>query len=102
MSDMTLALQRASSFQGCEYLTVRQLTALLVLAEHKIPVKHRVLADAIGVPRPALTRIVDTLTRAKLVERHQNKEDGRDRLLVLSERGAEAVRFVIPDARRAA
>ncbi len=50
------------------------------------------LSDELGISLSAMTQIADRMERAELVERIMMREDRRQRLLQLSERGSEMMR----------
>lgn len=54
------------------------------------------LADAVVLSRSGLTRLVDRLDRAGLVERRPCPEDGRGQLAVLTRNGTSALRRAWP------
>ncbi len=74
-----------------------QLAALYVLAEGRTTTVSD-LADGIGRSPSATSRLVDGLVRRRLVERRPEREDRRQRTLLLTRRG-RAVLGVVDRAR---
>lgn len=70
-----------------------QLAALYVLADGSTLTVGE-LAEAIGRSPSATSRLVDGLVRRRLVERHQEPEDRRQRTLRLTQRGQAILRVV--------
>lgn len=70
-----------------------QLAALYVLAEGRTTTIGD-LADAIGRSPSATSRLVDGLVRRRLVERHPESEDRRQRTIWLTPRGQATLREV--------
>ena len=70
-----------------------QLAALYVLADGSTLTVGE-LAEAIGRSPSATSRLVDGLVRRRLVERHQEPEDRRQRTLRLTQRGHAVLRVV--------
>lgn len=59
-----------------------------------------VLADELGVGRPATTKLVDRLVRRRLIRRRRHTTDRRQVILEATERGQEVVRAVQQCRRR--
>ena len=70
-----------------------QLAALYVLADGSTLTVGE-LAEAIGRSPSATSRLVDGLVRRRLVERHEEPEDRRQRTLRLTQRGHAVLRVV--------
>ena len=70
-----------------------QLAGLYVLADGSTLTVGE-LAEAIGRSPSATSRLVDGLVRRRLVERHQEPEDRRQRTLRLTQRGHAILRVV--------
>ena len=70
-----------------------QLAALYVLAEGRTTTVSD-LGDAIGRSPSATSRLVDGLVRRRLVERRPEREDRRQRTLLLTRRGRAVLRVV--------
>lgn len=70
-----------------------QLAALYVLADGRTTTIGD-LAEAIGRSPSATSRLVDGLVRRRLVERHEEAEDRRQRSLFLTQRGKALLRVV--------
>jgi len=68
-----------------------QLAALYVLADGATRTIGE-LAEALGRSPSATSRLVDGLVRRRLVERHAEAEDGRQRSLALTARGRALLR----------
>jgi DNA-binding MarR family transcriptional regulator len=70
------------------------IDALFVLTHRRTPVTPSSLAAALGVTAGAVTQLLETLAAAGLVESDLNPQDGRSRILKLSERArAEIAEF---------
>jgi DNA-binding MarR family transcriptional regulator len=70
-----------------------QLAALYVLADGSATTVGE-LAEALGRSPSATSRLVEGLARRRLVERRQEPEDRRQRILALTQRGKAVVRAV--------
>ncbi len=70
-----------------------QLAALYVLADGGTTTVGE-LAEVIGRSPSATSRLVDGLVRRRLVERHEELEDRRQRTLLLTQRGQALLRLV--------
>jgi len=75
------------------HLGFTQLAGLYVLADGSTLTVGE-LAEAIGRSPSATSRLVDGLVRRRLVERHQEPEDKRQRTLRLTPRGHAILRVV--------
>lgn len=75
------------------HLGFTQLAGLYVLADDSTLTVGE-LAEAIGRSPSAASRLVDGLVRRRLVERHQEPEDKRQRTLRLTPRGHAILRVV--------
>jgi len=76
---------------GEQRLGFTQLAALYVLADTGTMTVSD-LADVLGRSHSATSRLVDGLVRRRLVERHRETEDRRQRSLVLTHRGQALLR----------
>ena len=70
-----------------------QLAALYVLADGSTTTVGE-LAEVLGRSASATSRLVDGLARRRLVERHEEPEDRRQRSVVLTQRGKALLRAV--------
>jgi DNA-binding MarR family transcriptional regulator len=70
-----------------------QLAALYVLADGRTRTMGE-LAEAIGRSPSATSRLVDGLVQRRLVDRHEETEDRRQRTLRLTPRGQAVLRLV--------
>src|SRR5919112_611387 len=70
-----------------------QLAALYVLADGRTTTVSD-LADALGRSPSATNRLVDGLLRRRLLERHEEPEDRRQRSVALTQRGQALLRSV--------
>jgi len=70
-----------------------QLAALYVLADGSTTTVGE-LADALGRSPSATSRLVEGLVRRRLVERHEDPEDRRQRSVALTQRGQAILRAV--------
>jgi len=70
-----------------------QLAALYVLADGSTTTVGE-LAEALGRSPSATSRLVDGLARRRLVERHEEPEDRRQRSVALTQRGQALLRAV--------
>jgi DNA-binding MarR family transcriptional regulator len=78
---------------GALRLGFTQLAALYVLADGGVTTVSD-LADTLGRSPSATSRLVDGLVRRRLVERHQELEDRRQRAVSLTLRGKAVLRVV--------
>jgi DNA-binding MarR family transcriptional regulator len=76
-------------------ITVPKWRVLAVLSERPNCTMNR-LAELTTVDRTTLTRTVDQMAEARLVERRADPRDGRSVHLNLTPRGAAAFRLVLP------
>ena len=86
----------------CDQANLRHVGALLVLAEHTSPIEFRTLAKHMGIPKPSLTRILDTLSKEELIERRRNAHDARTCNVALTATGRRIVTRLVPTLERAA
>ncbi len=70
-----------------------QLAALYVLADGSTTTVGE-LAEVLGRSASATSRLVDGLVKRRLVERHEEEEDRRQRSLALTQRGKALLRSV--------
>lgn len=70
-----------------------QLAALYVLADGSTTTVGE-LADALGRSPSATSRLIEGLARRRLVERHEDPEDRRQRSVALTQRGQAILRAV--------
>ena len=70
-----------------------QLAALYVLADGSTTTVGE-LAEALGRSPSATSRLIDGLAKRRLVERHQEPEDHRQRTIELTQRGQAILRAV--------
>jgi len=80
-------------------LSATQYRALASLAQRG-PRNASVLAEELGVGRPAATKIVDRLARRRLISRRRHPGDRRQVILEATEHGMEIVRTVQQCRRR--
>jgi DNA-binding MarR family transcriptional regulator len=72
-------------------LSTRNLAILLTLSSTSGPHTVRGLASSLQVPKPAVTRAVDSLEAAKLAVRQPDHKDGRSKLIEPTQRGLDLV-----------
>jgi DNA-binding MarR family transcriptional regulator len=82
-------------------LTPAQERALRIMTRSEQPLRMTELADQLGIVPRSLTRVIDTLEEAGLVQREIDPRNRRATLLHLTERG-QAVRDDMRQARRRA
>jgi DNA-binding MarR family transcriptional regulator len=82
-------------------LTPAQERALRIMTRSEQPLRMTELADQLGIVPRSLTRVIDTLEEAGLVQREIDPRNRRATLLHLTERG-KAVRDDMRQARRRA
>lgn len=87
-----LVIGFASQLGGLR-LGFTQLAALYVLADGSTTTVSD-LADTLGRSPSAMSRLVEGLVRRRLVERHPEVEDRRQRALALTQRGRALLRVV--------
>ncbi|MFK7601534.1 MarR family winged helix-turn-helix transcriptional regulator [Deinococcus sp. SM5_A1] len=76
-----------SDLQG-EDVSFTQMTALYKVRAYA-PISLTALAEHLGVSLPATSQLIQELVRRKLMERRENPEDRREKLLDLSEKGQQ-------------
>lgn len=57
-------------------------------------VRPSVIADAVGIEPSSVVRLIDQLVEANLLERRDDKDDRRAKLLFLTEKGKEIVKGI--------
>ena len=57
-------------------------------------VRPGVIADAVGIEPSSVVRLIDQLVAAGLLERHEDANDRRARLLFLTEKGRDKAREI--------
>lgn len=70
-----------SLIQGAKIVGVdglRAYAAVLFLSKSTDPVRHRELAAGLGIPKPSVTRLTDTLVHEGLAHRLKRPGDQRD------------------------
>ena len=87
---MTQCLDR---LQEGEEISATQYRALAALAQRG-PRNVSVLAEELGVGRPAATKVVDRLVRRRLIRRRRHQADRRQVILEATDAGIEVVRAV--------
>jgi DNA-binding MarR family transcriptional regulator len=87
------------SVEGCSEPLSRSKVQVLRLLEFRGPSTLSDIATHLGVSRPAVTQIVDSLEESALVERTKSDEDRRTTLLRLAEAGREILAKVIENQR---
>lgn len=84
---MLIERQRASGYAD---LTVPHTALFSVIDFAGTPIG--VLARRAGVTKQAMSQVVDDLVRKGYVERHEDPADRRSRIVVLTDKGVEAIR----------
>lgn len=93
MTQCLADLPEAEDVTATQYRTLGILTL-------RGPRNASVLADELGVGRPAATKLVDRLVRRKLIRRRRHETDRRQVILEATDRGREVVRTVQQCRRR--
>jgi MarR family transcriptional regulator, organic hydroperoxide resistance regulator len=75
------------SLQG-EDVSFTQMTAMYKVRAFA-PISVTLLAEHLGVSLPATSQLIQELVRRELMERRENPENRREKLLALSEKGQE-------------
>jgi DNA-binding MarR family transcriptional regulator len=94
-----LAVVARSVAPVLEHVTVPQFRVLVVLSNAPAPMRHRDLADALGVHSSTFTRTTDRLVAGGWVTRAENPDNRRETLVSLTPAGRELVTRVT-EARR--
>ncbi len=68
-------------------MTVRQLLGLMHLANATRPLKLHQVATALGLQKPAVTRLATELARLGLITRQRPKDDLRQCFLTITDAG---------------
>ncbi|CAM3173957.1 MarR family transcriptional regulator [Deinococcus saxicola] len=76
-----------SDLQG-EDVSFTQMTALYKVRAFA-PISVTALAEHLGVSLPATSQLIQELVRRNLMERRENPQDRREKLLALSEKGQQ-------------
>jgi DNA-binding MarR family transcriptional regulator len=85
-------IRELDSQTGCCGVTLAQCHALLELAPATLSLTG--LAEVLGLDRSTLSRTVDSLVKAGLVERTEDLSDRRSLRLALTAAGAEKVAYI--------
>lgn len=94
-----LAVVARSVAPALEHVTVPQFRVLVVLSNAAAPMRHRDLADALGVHSSTFTRTTDRLVAGGWVARAENPGNRRETLVSLTPAGRQLVTQVT-EARR--
>jgi DNA-binding MarR family transcriptional regulator len=94
-----LMTQCLSELGEGDEVSATQYRALAALALRG-PRNASVLAEELGVGRPATTKLVDRLEKRRLIRRRRDTEDRRQVILEVADRGREVVRAVQACRRR--
>ena len=94
-----LAVVARSVAPVLEHVTVPQFRVLVVLSNASAPMRHRDLADALGVHSSTFTRTTDRLVAGGWVARAENPDNRRETLVSLTTAGHDLVAQVT-EARR--
>lgn len=89
-SRLLVAISARSVAAVDESLTLPQFRLLVVLAGSG-PLKHATMAERLGVSPSTVTRMIDRLVSAELVDRHANPSSRREQVLSLTTIGAGVV-----------
>lgn len=96
-------LLRAIATAPTPLFPVRELAALMFLAEKRGAILSRDLARDLGIPKPSLSRLMDKLGTAKLAARKHGGQDGRDCWIEITPAGRDFVaRLRAPSTERQA
>lgn len=83
--------------RSCEDLPLSWYDVLVQLSEAPSnALRMRELADAVLLSKSGLTRLVDRMEQARLVERRETTDDGRGVLAALTEVGMQRLRAAAP------
>lgn len=94
-----LAVVARSVAPALEQVTVPQFRVLVVLSTSGAPVRHRDLADALGVHSSTFTRTTDRLVSSGWVTRAENPDNRRETLVSLTAQGRDLVAEVTESRR---
>ena len=73
----------------------RALSVIYVCEERKV--KLSVLSEKLNITRPSVTTLIDRMECAGLVERSSNKDDRRSIGVVITDKGKEIMKSVLPN-----
>lgn len=73
----------------------RALSVIYVCEERKV--KLSVLSEKLNITRPSVTTLIDRMECAGLVERYSNKDDRRSIGVVITDKGREIMKTVLPN-----
>ena len=73
----------------------RALSVIYVCEERKV--KLSVLSEKLNITRPSVTTLIDRMECAGLVERSSNKDDRRSIGVVITDKGKEIMKNVLPN-----
>jgi len=84
-------LYRILRAKGGSHLTASQVSAL-VRVEEEGPLRLSTLAELEGIAAPTMSKVVDSLCEAGLVERTADPSDGRANLITIDGKGQAMIR----------
>ena len=68
-------------------LTARQMAMLLTIYKAQVPVTVKMLSDTLFIPKAAVSRGLDTLSKKGLIEREIDEQDRRNVILLPTDKG---------------
>lgn len=77
------------------HATMRFVAALLILEHQTAPMLSRDLVKRLGISKPSITRITDTLKRAGLIDKRRGHTDGRDCWITITAAGRMLVHELV-------
>jgi DNA-binding MarR family transcriptional regulator len=78
-------------------LSLARFLALIVLErEEARELKCIEMTDALGISKPNMTRLLDSLEADELIERRENKEDKRSSLIAITRKGSKILVAALP------
>lgn len=82
-------------------LQIHEYLAMLVIKFEDGPIRPTELSESLGISRPQITRLLDSLEQRGFITREHSKTDRRALILTLSPKGANQLKVIAPIAHKA-
>ena len=77
-------------------MQIHEYLAMMVIKFEGGPIRPTELSDSLGISRPQITRLLDSLEQRGLITRQHSKTDRRALILELSAKGANQLKVAAP------
>jgi len=82
-------------------MQIHEYLAMMVIKFEEGPIRPTELSESLGISRPQITRLLDSLEQRGLIARQHSKTDRRALILELSTKGINQLRAAAPVVHRA-